>query len=77
MRDGKAVTPYFFQKNLKLLLKAGGLDKEKFSAHSLRIGAASFWASLGLSEDVIKTLGRWTTDAVKRYIRCEVDHTVL
>jgi len=44
------------------------LDRQ-FGGHSLRAGGATFYAGLGLSEDVIQALGRWSSKAWKIYIR--------
>ena len=41
-----------------------------FGGHSLRAGGATFYASLGLSEDIIQALGCWSSTAWKIYI-CE------
>ena len=40
-----------------------------FGGHSLRAGGATFYASLGLSEDIIQALGHWSSTAWKIYIR--------
>ena len=39
-----------------------------FGGHSLRAGGATYFASLGLSEDIIQALGRWSSQAWKVYI---------
>jgi hypothetical protein len=44
------------------------LDRS-FGGHSPRAGGATFYASLGLTEDVIQALGRWSSAAWKIYIR--------
>ena len=44
------------------------LDRS-FGGHSPRAGGATFYASLGLSEDIIQALGRWSSEAWKIYIR--------
>jgi hypothetical protein len=44
------------------------LNRE-FGGHSPRAGGATFYASLGLSEDIIQALGRWSSQAWKIYIR--------
>lgn len=44
------------------------LDRS-FGGHSLRAGGATHYASLGLSEDVIQALGRWSSKAWTIYIR--------
>src|SRR5271169_2955378 len=49
------------------------LDRQ-YGGHSLRAGGATFYASLGLSEDVIQSLGRWSSKAWKIYIRD--NHTI-
>jgi len=40
-----------------------------YGGHSPRAGGATFFASLGLSEDVIQAIGRWSSRAWKIYIR--------
>jgi len=40
-----------------------------FGGHSARVGGATFYASLGLSEDIIQALGRWSSSAWKIYVR--------
>lgn len=45
------------------------VDRSVFGAHSARAGGATFFASLGLSEDVIQGLGRWSSSTWKDYIR--------
>ena len=40
-----------------------------FGGHSPRAGGATFYASLGLTEDIIQALGRWSSAAWKIYIR--------
>jgi hypothetical protein len=44
------------------------LDRD-FGGHSPRVGAATYYASLGISESVIQALGRWSSQAWKIYIR--------
>ena len=44
------------------------LDRS-FGGHLARAGGATYYASLGLSEDVIQALGRWSSLAWKIYIR--------
>ena len=46
----------------------GALEAD-FNGHSFRIGAATTAASRGMEDSMIKTLGRWESDAYQRYIR--------
>ena len=50
-------------------LQAAGIDLEKYSGHSFRIGAASTAARYRLQDSLIKTLGRWESMAYTLYIR--------
>ena len=61
----------FYTQRLKVNLNFCGLDTKLFQTHSFRIGGASFYASLGISDEHIRMLGRWKTTAFRRYIRCQ------
>jgi hypothetical protein len=43
------------------------LDRS-FGGHSARAGGATFYASLGLSKDIIQALGRWSSQSWRIYI---------
>jgi hypothetical protein len=45
-----------------------------YGGQSARAGGATFYASLGVSEDVLQAIGRWSSSAWKIYIR---DHPVV
>lgn len=61
--DGSLPTRAWFDSKLSSFL-----DKS-YGGHSPRAGGATFYASLGLSEDVIMAIGRWTSQAWKTYLR--------
>ncbi len=54
---------------LKSTLRVAGVDSSFFTGHSFRIGAASTAAAKGVEDSTIQALGRWKSDAFKRYIR--------
>ena len=54
-----------------LLLAAGIANAAEYSGHSFRIGAATSAAAAGAPEWQIRAMGRWKSDCVLRYIRCD------
>ena len=54
---------------LNKVLTVCGLDTAKYKGHSFRIGAASEAAKDGHSDAQIRLMGRWKSDAFRKYIR--------
>ena len=54
---------------VKKALQLAGADASDFNGHSFRIGAASTAAANGMEDSLVKTLGRWESDAYQRYIK--------
>jgi len=54
---------------LTAALRPSGLEVEKYSDHSLRVGAATTAAAVGIEDSLIKTLGRWKSAAYLLYVR--------
>lgn len=50
-----------------------GIDPSKYSGHSLRRGGATSLHLRGISEQTIKMLGRWRSDAFRRYIDSPIE----
>ena len=69
LSDGKALSPSQFNHFIKAAVRNVGLDPANYSSHSLRAGAATTAAAAGLPEWLIKSMGRWSSDAYLRYIR--------
>lgn len=67
--NGTFLTRSTFQDYLCSLLAKAGLDPTMFNTHSLRIGAATTAAAVGLPDWLIQVLGRWSSNAYKIYIR--------
>ncbi len=44
-------------------------NRNLFHTHSFRIGRATSWAQLGFTNEQILNMGRWRSDAYKKYIR--------
>ena len=54
---------------IRAALGVSGLDASNYSGHSFRSGAATTALEAGISDATIQMLGRWKSDAYKRYIR--------
>ncbi|XP_069138811.1 uncharacterized protein [Argopecten irradians] len=68
--NGKPVKRQHFDKTLHAALKYCNLDSRFYKEHSFRLGAASYAAlQLHYSDAEIRTLGRWKSNAFKKYIR--------
>ena len=70
--DGPPLTRYQFSALLKRSLSTLGLRNSRLTSHSFRIGSATTFAIEGVSDDEIKRLGRWESNAYVRYIRIPV-----
>lgn len=66
---GLPLTRYQFCAVLQKTLKIHGLDRDKYTSHSFRIGAASTASARGVDEESIRKMGRWSSTAYKGYIR--------
>ncbi len=73
--SGKALSRQAFTSRLKTLLISSGEPQAKYNSHSFRIGAASRWASEGKSDIEIQRLGRWQSNAFRKYLRSTVVHS--
>lgn len=61
--------PILVSKHLHRVLRISGITSEHYSRHSFRIGAASTAARMGISDQTIQVLGRWSSQAYSTYIR--------
>ena len=66
--DSRPLTRTTFVTRLRRGLQSAGLDMNQFFGHSLRIGAATSAAVAGVPDHLIKTLGRWRSEAYHLYI---------
>ena len=66
VRRIQPLAPNTLNEVLHYLLQQGGINQ----AHSFRIGAATTAAAAGIPAWLIKTLGRWSSNAYMTYIQC-------
>lgn len=71
--DNKAVSRARFVSTLHQTVKLACLPSKRINSHSFRIGAATDAAVAGRSDAQIRSLGRWSSDAFKKYIRINDD----
>ena len=68
-QSGKAITRLQFQAVFHRCISFLSLDTARYNTHSLRIGRCTDMMTQGYSDSQIKAVGRWKSDAFKRYIR--------
>ena len=71
-QDGTPLSRSKLSVFLKSTLQSAGVPGN-FSGHSFRIGAATTAASRGIPDRLIKTMGRWSSEAYLLYVRTPVD----
>ena len=72
-KDGRALSRPRLVSELRKALAEAGLKPENYAGHSFRIGAATTAAACGIPVEVIKTLGRWKSQAYQLYVRLPTD----
>ena len=65
--NGSPLTPALVNAWLRAILQSVGVPGN-YSSHCFRIGAATSAALAGVPDHLIKTLGRWSSNAYLRYI---------
>lgn len=65
----KAINRSNFSSKLRQAIVFCGLNPAQFKTHSFRIGACTEYVAAGASDSQIRQLGRWKSDAFKRYSR--------
>ena len=59
---------------VKAMMRLIGEDADEFGSHSLRIGGATALFAAGANETVIRTMGRWSSDIHRLYVRACFEH---
>ena len=68
--EGSPLSTFSQQFNLSFIL--AGCQSKYYKGHSFRIGAATSAVAAGIPEAQIILMGRWSSDAYKKYIRIPV-----
>ena len=66
---GSPVTRSFFSEHLNKSLNWVGISTTIYKGHSFIIGRATSAAMMGVSDEDIQRMGRWKSQAFKKYIR--------
>ena len=69
---GQPLTRSRLSSFIQSVLQGAGIPGH-FSGHSFRIGAATTAAQCGIPDHLIKTMGRWSSDAYQLYVRTPVE----
>ncbi|CAJ1087317.1 hypothetical protein G5714_002872 [Xyrichtys novacula] len=64
----KPMSKAWLASHLHLLCQTCGLPPDRYTTHSLRIGAATT-AAASTSVATLKLMGRWSSSAYERYLR--------
>lgn len=67
-KDGSCLSRQRLIASVNCALQCHGIDTSRITGHSFRIGAATAAARAGMEDSLIRTLGRWRSDAYLRYI---------
>ena len=66
---GKPISRATVDQQLHRSLSFSNLDTSRYKGHSFRIGSASHKAEIGYFDAMIRALGRWNSNAFRKYIR--------
>ena len=72
-KDGRPLTRPLLVAALRKALSSAGFKPESYAGHSFRIGAATTAAACGVPVGIMKSLGRWKSDAYQLYVRLPTD----
>ena len=67
--SGAPVTVTQVRDEVKLLMQMAGRDPNRYGAHSLRIGGATAALAAGVNPQLIRLMGRWSSDVYEIYCR--------
>lgn len=71
--DGASFTVAQVRDMVKAVMRAAGRDPSMYGAHSLRIGGATAALAAGVSPQLIRLMGRWSSDVYQIYCRMSLE----
>lgn len=71
--DGSPCTIARYRSDLARVVACAGLSSFGITPHSFRIGAATAAAAIGIPEETIQRMGRWSSRAFIRYIKFQIN----
>ncbi len=71
LANGTPVSYIWYNEHFKQIVKCCNMQ-DLVKPHSLRIGAATHAATLGIADDVIRRMGRWSSSSYKLYIKLPI-----
>ena len=72
--DEKPIQYKGLMKELKELVDRLGLELDKVGIHCLRVGGATFYTRMGVSNDVVREKGRWKCESTRvKYARVHTE----
>ena len=74
--DGKPLEADRMRRMLQDMLRSVGVDQKQFGLHSLRIGGATALFAAGADPMIIRTMGRWSSDCYRLYVRACFEQTM-
>ena len=70
--DGCSITTGDVRDAVRRVMMAAGRDQRLYGAHSLRIGGATAALAAGVPPQLIRLMGRWSSDVYEIYCRMSV-----
>ena len=67
--DGRATRTCDVRTAVRCAMEAAGCDPSRYGAHSLRIGGATAALAAGVTPQLIRLMGRWSSDIYEIYCR--------
>ena len=67
--SGEPISYDFMLTTTRQLLRSIGLNPAEFGTHSFRIGGATALFAAGANDTIIRTMGRWSSDIFRLYVR--------